>query len=355
MKPQPERLDSATDETRTDNMKMKRIGIVAYALLVLLFNGFGIAEEIQKSRHWFALAGVIVSVGLLAAVFVYHFKREHTSPRTLWWSILIGAAIFYIVTFAKDASAELFNVQDHPLILAIAILLSGLIGLMVLTPAMWFAFLLAKRGPSSCRSIVPYLAGLFTALVVVLGVGFIVFQQRDHLGIIQGHAARTRAAELEVLSGTQRLLDLVQNPDSPIQYDKEVAEFQIVFSEKLKDGNAEHRIPLNYNPFSGQPLSSGRASLFVQPAKSEIERLKGIFDGAKTVSEVFTRAGKPTRVWEGSQSSKTQYDYTNQSATVDVIVLVGKDDKLNVLYFPKQINKTGLGNRTTKNQGKSEQ
>ncbi|MGA2527325.1 MAG: hypothetical protein ABSF79_12030 [Smithellaceae bacterium] len=147
------------------------------------------------------------------------------------------------------------------------------------------------------------------------------------------------------------LPELIKVANSPIQYDKEVEEYQLVYETQENNKKISHFITLRFSPFTGEKLTSGRDKLFTKPSPSEIQRIKSKIQGTKTLEEIEQILGKPDSVFNGKpmhhafsgkevkSDIKTQYTYSNLSDSTEVVITLHDDGKLSTYYSGKYIGK----------------
>ena len=104
-----------------------------------------------------------------------------------------------------------------------------------------------------------------------------------------------------ILSGCQpsesvvmdtRLLQLAEDPNCPIVFDREVGEFQFVFETDLEGETLERRIPLQFSPYTGQPLPSERSPRVQPPPPAETSRLTEQLRTVRSLSDVQAVMGE---------------------------------------------------------------
>lgn len=147
------------------------------------------------------------------------------------------------------------------------------------------------------------------------------------------------------------LSELVGSANSPIQYDKEVEEYQLVYETQLNNKKIVHSVPLKFSPFTGEKLTSGRDKLFTKPSPSEIQRISSLIKDAKSLKEIEQILGKPDSVFSGKpmyeafsdkevkSDLKTQYTYRNLSDTTQLIIWLHDDGKISTAFGGKYIGK----------------
>jgi hypothetical protein len=82
------------------------------------------------------------------------------------------------------------------------------------------------------------------------------------------------------------------DPDSPIEFDATVREFLYVV--RSDDGDVKNKLSIYHCPFcGGETPQSKRDTLFAVVSHSEEERIRELFDGLKSVTEVIQRHGPP--------------------------------------------------------------
>jgi len=154
------------------------------------------------------------------------------------------------------------------------------------------------------------------------------------------------AEDTNRLSGHSRLDELAATKGSPIIYNKQIGEYQLVWTNyervsyqgALADAALVHTVPLEFDPFTGRKLESRRDELFAAPSEAESKEVYKKLESCKRIADVIRQFGKPDRVWPKDDSRPaSQYDFEKGFKTLKLIVSVREDGSLNVRVVGKQI------------------
>jgi hypothetical protein len=132
------------------------------------------------------------------------------------------------------------------------------------------------------------------------------------------------------------LSELISDPSSPIKFDPEVGEYQLVY-KTVRDGEQiEQTYILKYSPFTGARLPSRREDLFMKPSAAEIRLVKSKFSKAKTLQDVERSLGPPDDVVTNSHGFRVEYIYRKRFDTLEVIVQERTDGRVVFSYAGKK-------------------
>jgi hypothetical protein len=155
-----------------------------------------------------------------------------------------------------------------------------------------------------------------------------------------------QAEDTNQLSGQSRLDKLVATKGSPIIYNKQVGEYQLVwtnyelisYQSALADAEIVHAVPLEFDPFTGRKLESRRDELFSAPSEAESKEVYKKLESCKRIEDVIQQFGKPDQVWPKDESRKqSQYDFEKRFKSLKLVVTVQGDGSLITRIFGKQI------------------
>lgn len=126
----------------------------------------------------------------------------------------------------------------------------------------------------------------------------------------------------------------------PIQYDKELAEYQLVFTYTEGTDQVTSRMPIKFCPWTGKPFpESKRKTRFTQPSSGDTQSIQDRLKHVATLSDVRSVLGKPDDVVGPFGDVKAQWTYDNVSQSVNVIVQEMTDGTIAVLYSGKMKQK----------------
>src|SRR5258708_2971348 len=94
-----------------------------------------------------------------------------------------------------------------------------------------------------------------------------------------------------------RLDQLVAEKGSPVIYDKQVGEYQLVWTNHDSGNTIIHHVPLEFDPFTGKGLRSRRGELFAEPSEAELKLVEKKLRNCRGIDDVIKQFGKPDRVW----------------------------------------------------------
>jgi len=154
------------------------------------------------------------------------------------------------------------------------------------------------------------------------------------------------AEDTNRLSGHRRLDELVATKGSPIIYNKQVGEYQLVWTNYDRisyqgapaDATLVHTVPLEFDPFTGRKLESRRDELFATPSEAESKEVYKKLKSCKRIEDVIQQFGKPDHVWPKDKSRPpSQYDFEKGFKTLKLTVSVLEDGSLYAHVVGKQI------------------
>jgi hypothetical protein len=135
-----------------------------------------------------------------------------------------------------------------------------------------------------------------------------------------------------------RLDQLVAEKGSPIIYDKQVGEYQLVWTNHAAGNTTIHRVPLKFDPFTGKELRSSRGELFAEPSQAEQKIVDRKLRNCRGIDDVIKQFGKPDRIWPKDKAAgSSQYDFEKQFETLKLTVRVAEDGSLVPIVTGKQI------------------
>ena len=135
-----------------------------------------------------------------------------------------------------------------------------------------------------------------------------------------------------------RLDELVAEQGSPVIYDMQVGEYQLVWTNHDAGNTIIHRVPLKFDPFTGKELRSRRGELFTQPSDAEQKIVHKKLQDCRTIGDVIEQFGKPDHVWpKDKEAGFSQYDFEKQFETLKLTVRVAEDGSLVPVVTGKQI------------------
>jgi hypothetical protein len=138
-----------------------------------------------------------------------------------------------------------------------------------------------------------------------------------------------------------RLDELVAEKGSPMVYDKQVGEYQLVWTNHDAGNTIIHRVPLSFDPFTGKELRSRRGELFAEPSEAEQKLVDKRLRNCLGIDDVIKQFGKPDRVWpKDKDAGYTQYDFEKKFETLKLTVRVAEDGSLVPIVTGKQIKKS---------------
>lgn len=155
-----------------------------------------------------------------------------------------------------------------------------------------------------------------------------------------------RAENTNSPSGQSRLDELVAKKGSPVIYNKQVGEYQLVWTnyERITyqgapaDVTLVQTVPLAFDPFTGRKLESRRDELFATPSEAESKEVCKKLESCKRIEDVIQQFGKPDHVWPKDESRPaSQYDFEKGYKTLKLVVSVLKDGSLSTHVVGKQI------------------
>lgn len=160
----------------------------------------------------------------------------------------------------------------------------------------------------------------------------------------QGSPAGSAGKGEEAPAGSHLLWEVIGTPGSPIAFDGKLSEFSLLVP--TADGPGGKHLPptaypMRFDPFSGEPLGSGRASSFVPPDEGDVRRLKELTQGLETIGDVERVLGAPDQRWPAFADVKAQLDYWRLSDTVKVTVLLRDDGRLMISFTGKPKDMVG--------------
>ncbi len=145
---------------------------------------------------------------------------------------------------------------------------------------------------------------------------------------------KTFASATEVVCTCGYLDRCANDPDSPIEFDDVVHEFLYVV--RKDNGDVKSKLSIYHCPWCGRETPpSRRDTLFAAVSHMEEQRIRALFDGLKSATDVIQRHGPPQRDLMNSFVSRTPENgatppvskacrylvYSHLSETVDVHVL----------------------------------
>jgi hypothetical protein len=162
-------------------------------------------------------------------------------------------------------------------------------------------------------------------------LGFLII-----LGVLPALAADTNSS-----SGYSKLDVLVAEKGSPLIYDKDVGEYQLVWTNQQGAATIVHRWTMQFDPFTGKELGSRRGELFAKPSPVELREVHRKLRECKTIEDVIKQFGRPDQVWpKGEDNPHTRYDFEQPFKTLTLSVQVLDDGSLQPMTAPKQIKKS---------------
>jgi hypothetical protein len=159
-------------------------------------------------------------------------------------------------------------------------------------------------------------------------------------------ALTLKAEDPNRLSHQSRLDELVATKGSPIIYNKQVGEYQLVWTNRERisyqgapaDATLVHTVPLEFDPFTGRKLESRRDELFTTPSEAESKEVHKKLESCKKIEDVIQQFGKPDHVWPKDKSRPaSQYDFEKGFKTLKLTVGVLEDGSLSPHVVGKQI------------------
>ena len=132
-----------------------------------------------------------------------------------------------------------------------------------------------------------------------------------------------------------RLDELVAEKGSPLVYNKQVGEYQLVWTNREANRTLVHTVPLKFDPFTGKELSSRRGELFVEPSDAESQEVSKKLQSCRSIDDVIKQFGKPDRVWPKT-GGYSQYDFEKAFKTLKLAVKVADDGSLTPIVTGKQ-------------------
>lgn len=137
------------------------------------------------------------------------------------------------------------------------------------------------------------------------------------------------------------LSEVIAQPGSPIVFNADISEFNLVVPTTDASGVAgKSYYIIHYDPFTGQPLGSGRVASFVDPDAQDVRRLRTRAEGIETVADLVAEFGEPDVEWPPS-GGVTQFDYYRLSDTVEMVVRREEDGRLEFLFLGKYKDHVG--------------
>ena len=133
-----------------------------------------------------------------------------------------------------------------------------------------------------------------------------------------------------------QLDELAAEKGSPIIYDKQVGEYQLVWTNREANTTVVKTVPLKFDPFTGRELSSRRGELFAEPSQAESEAVDKKLRHCRGIDDVIRQFGKPDRVWPKVRGY-SQYDFEGRFETLKLTVKVAEDGALVPIVTGKQI------------------
>jgi hypothetical protein len=135
-----------------------------------------------------------------------------------------------------------------------------------------------------------------------------------------------------------RLDELVAEKGSPVIYDKQVGEYQLVWTNHVAGNTIIHQVPLSFDPFTGKELRSRREELFAEPSEAEQKIVFKKLRNCRGIDDLIKEFGKPDRVWpKDKDTGYSQYDFEKQFETLKLTVRVAQDGSLVPIVTGKQI------------------
>jgi len=146
-----------------------------------------------------------------------------------------------------------------------------------------------------------------------------------------------RRKSVDVNRPLERLLEVARKLGSPIHYDRQTCEFQILHPVQTDCGVSTGVYSMAYCPFTGRPLGSGRDFLFTEPTEQDVDQLWALVENAKDTNDITALLGNPNMSYGETEYFQAQYTYTNLSETAELIVIVDHDGRLSPIVSGKQI------------------
>jgi hypothetical protein len=135
------------------------------------------------------------------------------------------------------------------------------------------------------------------------------------------------------------LIELAADPRSPIKYVESVAEFHLEYDTFDERGRVTRAHLWSYSPFTGRPLPSRRAELFMEPAQEDVRMIKEKLYPARTFAEVEAALGPPDESITGDflgSGRIAQHVYTNLAPTLRIVVWELDDGGIDFTYYGKR-------------------
>lgn len=135
---------------------------------------------------------------------------------------------------------------------------------------------------------------------------------------------------------SEQLLEIARMPNSPIVFDSRISEFSLLVEEQQPDGTtSEVMWVMRFDPFTGQPLGSGRAAQFVIPDEADLRSLKERTLGIEDVEAMIIEFGDPDITFPPIPGVRAQYDYYRLSDTVQLSVQILDDGTMDFILTGK--------------------
>jgi hypothetical protein len=154
---------------------------------------------------------------------------------------------------------------------------------------------------------------------------------------------RTLADVQAVLGDSESLLiQLASDPHSPVTYSERAAEFSLRYESVGPRGHHIHSPTWSYSPFTGRPLPSRSAEMWMTPAPEDVAMVKATLHNVRSFTEVEAAWGPPDETITGLSGAllrtghTTQHRYTNITPTLDIYVWEFEDGTIEFSYSGKR-------------------